>query len=85
MLLPDSAGLTDGQLLEEYLSRRDETALAVHCDLEGKTRKEAARQIGVPDGTPAAQLARGRPATQGDKCVTLAKSRHFALSQGTIM
>lgn len=32
----------------------------VLCDLEGKTRKEAARQLGIPDGTLAAQLARGR-------------------------
>src|SRR5262245_52742065 len=32
----------------------------VLCDLEGKTRKEAARQLGVPDGTLAARLARGR-------------------------
>src|SRR6266567_7451478 len=28
MLLRDGAGLTDGQLLEDYLSRRDEAALA---------------------------------------------------------
>jgi RNA polymerase sigma factor (sigma-70 family) len=32
----------------------------VLCDLEGKTRKEAARQLGVPDGTMAARVARGR-------------------------
>jgi RNA polymerase sigma factor (sigma-70 family) len=32
----------------------------VLCDLEGKTRKEAARQLGVPDGTLAARLARAR-------------------------
>src|SRR5262249_34846520 len=30
------------------------------CDLEGKTRKEAARQLGVPEGTLAARVARGR-------------------------
>src|SRR5205807_7920816 len=29
VLLRDGAGLTDGQLLEDYLSRRDEAALAV--------------------------------------------------------
>src|SRR5438270_11849671 len=28
MLLRDGAGLTDGQLLEDYISRRDEAALA---------------------------------------------------------
>jgi len=32
----------------------------VLCDLEGKTRKEAARQLGLPEGTLAARLARGR-------------------------
>src|SRR5262245_3462035 len=35
-------------------------AAIVLCDLEGKARKEAARQLGVPDGTLAARLARGR-------------------------
>lgn len=30
------------------------------CDLEGKTRTEAARQLGVPEGTVAAWLSRGR-------------------------
>lgn len=32
----------------------------VLCDLEGKSRTEAARQLGVPPGTLAAQLTRGR-------------------------
>jgi RNA polymerase sigma factor (sigma-70 family) len=32
----------------------------VLCDLEGKTRKEAAGQLGCPEGTLAARLARGR-------------------------
>jgi RNA polymerase sigma factor (sigma-70 family) len=32
----------------------------VLCDLEGTTRKEAARQLGCPEGTLAARLARAR-------------------------
>ena len=32
----------------------------VLCDLEGKTRKEAARQLGLPEGTVASRLTRAR-------------------------
>jgi WD40 repeat protein len=32
----------------------------VLCDLQGKTRREAARQLGLPEGTLAAQLSRAR-------------------------
>src|SRR5262249_55961065 len=35
-------------------------AAIVLCDLEGMTRKEAARHLGCPEGTVAARLARGR-------------------------
>src|SRR5437899_9459345 len=35
VLLRDGAGLTDGQLLEDYISRRDEAALAALVDRHG--------------------------------------------------
>src|SRR5262249_20706761 len=35
-------------------------AVIVLCDLEGQTRKEAARQLGLPEGTVAGRLTRGR-------------------------
>jgi hypothetical protein len=35
-------------------------AAIVLCDLEGKTRQDAARQLGCPEGTVAGHLARGR-------------------------
>src|SRR5262249_21703055 len=49
-------------LLDQELSRLpDKYRVAiVLCDLEGKTRKEAARQLGVPEGTLAARVARLR-------------------------
>jgi RNA polymerase sigma factor (sigma-70 family) len=49
-------------LLDQELSRLpDKYRIAiVLCDLEGKTRKEAARQLGVPEGTLAARVARAR-------------------------
>src|SRR5262249_1790978 len=34
--------------------------LIVLCDLESKTRKEVARQLGIPEGTGAGRLARAR-------------------------
>jgi RNA polymerase sigma factor (sigma-70 family) len=42
------------QLAEKY------RIAVVLCDLEGKTRKEAARQLGWAEGTVASRLARGR-------------------------
>jgi RNA polymerase sigma factor (sigma-70 family) len=68
-------------ILDEELSRLPDKyrSVVVLCDLEGKTRKEAARQIGVPDGTIAGWLARAR--------VMLAKrltQRGVALSGGAL-
>src|SRR5205085_110001 len=34
--------------------------IIILCDLEGKTRKEAAQQLGCPEGTAAGWLARAR-------------------------
>jgi len=49
-------------LLDQELSRlSDKYRVAiVLCDLEGKTRKEAARQLRLPEGTVAGRLTRGR-------------------------
>jgi RNA polymerase sigma factor (sigma-70 family) len=49
-------------LLDQELSRLPDNYRAVIalCDLEGKTRKETARQLGLPEGTVASRLARAR-------------------------
>ena len=48
--------------LDAELSRlpRKYRAVIVACDLEGKTRQQAARQLSLPEGTVASRLARGR-------------------------
>jgi RNA polymerase sigma factor (sigma-70 family) len=68
-------------ILDQELSRLpDKYRVAiVLCDLEGKARKEASRQLGLPEGTVASRLARGR--------AMLAKrlARHgLVLSGGTL-
>src|SRR5262249_34038651 len=49
-------------LLDQELSSLpgDYRAVVVLCDLEGRTRKEVARHLGVPEGTVAGRLARAR-------------------------
>jgi RNA polymerase sigma factor (sigma-70 family) len=59
---PDDT-LTDLRpVLDEELARLPGKyrAALVLCDLEGKTRKEAARQLGLPEGTVASRLGRAR-------------------------
>jgi RNA polymerase sigma factor (sigma-70 family) len=68
-------------LLDQELSRLPDAyrEVIVLSDLEGKTRKEVARQLGLPEGTVASRLARAR--------AMLAKrlARHgLAVSGGTL-
>src|SRR5205807_9145249 len=46
--------------VDEELSRLPDhyRSVVVLCDLEGMTRKEAARQLGIPEGSVASRLAR---------------------------
>jgi hypothetical protein len=49
-------------VLDQELSRLPDRyrVAIVLCDLEGRSRTEAARQLGIPPGTMAARLTRGR-------------------------
>jgi RNA polymerase sigma factor (sigma-70 family) len=50
------------RMVDEELSRLPDhyRGVVVLCDLEGMTRKEAARQLGIPEGSVASRLARAR-------------------------
>jgi hypothetical protein len=49
-------------VLDQELNRLPDMyrAVIVLCELEGRTRKQVARQLGVPEGTVAGRLTRGR-------------------------
>jgi RNA polymerase sigma factor (sigma-70 family) len=50
------------RVVDEELSRLPDhyRGVIVLCDLEGMTRKEAAQQLGIPEGSVASRLARAR-------------------------
>jgi RNA polymerase sigma factor (sigma-70 family) len=66
MMVPAETPPATGDDLREALDQELERlphkyrAVLVLCDLEGKTRKEAARQLGWPEGTVAGRLVRAR-------------------------
>src|SRR5262245_44661589 len=67
-VMPDTEAVQQDQwrdvqaVLDQELSRLPDhyRAVLVLCELEGRTRKEVARQLGVPEGTVAGRLARAR-------------------------
>jgi RNA polymerase sigma factor (sigma-70 family) len=85
-MAPPTAAVEDtGAELRPVLDRELERlpdiyrAVIVLCDLEGKTRKEAARQLHCPEGTVASRLATAR------KLLARRLARHgLALTAGTL-
>jgi RNA polymerase sigma factor (sigma-70 family) len=59
---PDDALVHLRPVLDQELGRLPDEyrAVLVLCDLEGRTRKEAAQQLGLPEGTIASRQARAR-------------------------
>jgi RNA polymerase sigma factor (sigma-70 family) len=67
MLMPEPEAEPDRAcdllaVLDEELSRLPDTyrVAIILCDIEGRTRQQVARQLGLPEGTVASRLARAR-------------------------
>jgi RNA polymerase sigma factor (sigma-70 family) len=60
--VPDDAWQDLVPILDQELDRLPEKyrVALILCELEGKTRKQAARELGLPEGTLAGHLSRGR-------------------------
>src|ERR1700722_20027617 len=65
-------GIISGWTLHKHLIKY--RAVIVLCDLQGKTRKEAARQLKIPEGTLSSRLAKAKVMLAKAK-VMLAKAK----------